>query len=168
MFQAEMEMKMYLGEDEGDNSLETNVLSSATCIETLVNMRTVYSKEKCWSKRRQFFFFSGKKGGLHANVREDFMDTETGIVWRDDNILEVPKATREIRKYMCYCRASSDSIGRVQRDSRRKLRIHQTTQQCWEDSFGMYRSSGSAGGTSSRRDSSSSWKHPSIWEKNSV
>ena len=24
-----MEMKMYLGEDEGDNSLETNVLSSA-------------------------------------------------------------------------------------------------------------------------------------------
>ncbi len=40
MFQAEMEM--YLGEDEGDNSLETNVLSSAICIETLVNMRTVY------------------------------------------------------------------------------------------------------------------------------
>ena len=26
------------------------------------------------------------------------MDTETGIVWRDDNILEAPKATREIRK----------------------------------------------------------------------
>jgi len=25
----EMEMKMYLGEDEGDNSLETNLLSSA-------------------------------------------------------------------------------------------------------------------------------------------
>ena len=47
MFKAEMEMKMYLGEDEGDNSLETNVLSSAICIETLVNMRTVYSKEKC-------------------------------------------------------------------------------------------------------------------------
>ena len=47
MFQAEMEMKMYLGEVEGDNSLETNVLSSAICIETLVNMRTVYSKEKC-------------------------------------------------------------------------------------------------------------------------
>jgi len=41
MFQAEMEMKMYLGEDEGDNSLETNVLSSALCVETLVNMRTV-------------------------------------------------------------------------------------------------------------------------------
>ena len=47
MFKAEMEMKMYLGEDEGYNSLETNVLSSAICIETLVNMRTVYSKEKC-------------------------------------------------------------------------------------------------------------------------
>jgi len=31
MFQAEMEMnmEMYLDEDEGDNSLETNVLSSA-------------------------------------------------------------------------------------------------------------------------------------------
>ena len=29
MFKAEMEMKMYLGEDEGDNSLETKVLSSA-------------------------------------------------------------------------------------------------------------------------------------------
>ena len=46
-FQAEMEMEMYFGEDEGVNSLETNVLSSAICIETLVNMRTVYSKEKC-------------------------------------------------------------------------------------------------------------------------
>jgi len=42
MFKAEMEMKMYLGEDEGDNSLERNVWSSAICIETLVNMRTVY------------------------------------------------------------------------------------------------------------------------------
>jgi len=29
MFQAEMEMKMYLGEVEGDNSLETKLLSSA-------------------------------------------------------------------------------------------------------------------------------------------
>ena len=45
MFQVEM--KMYLGEDEGDNSLETNVFSIAICIETLVNMRTVYSKEHC-------------------------------------------------------------------------------------------------------------------------
>ena len=26
------------------------------------------------------YFLSGKKGGLHANVRKDFMDTETGIV----------------------------------------------------------------------------------------
>ena len=43
-------------------------------------------------------FLSGKKGGLHANVRKDFMDTETGIVRRDNNILEAPNATREIRK----------------------------------------------------------------------
>ena len=49
MFQAEMEMEldMYLGEDECDNSLETNVLSSAICIETLVSMKTFYSKENC-------------------------------------------------------------------------------------------------------------------------
>ena len=51
MSQAEMEMEMemetYFGEDEGDNSLEKNVLSSTICIETLVNMRTVYSKENC-------------------------------------------------------------------------------------------------------------------------
>ena len=50
MFQAEMETEMYLGEDQGDNSLETNVLSSAICIETLVNMRTVYSKENYGKK----------------------------------------------------------------------------------------------------------------------
>ena len=58
MFQAEMEMKIYLCEDEeeDDNSLETNVLSSAICIETLVNMRTVHSKENCLSKRRLMFF----------------------------------------------------------------------------------------------------------------
>ena len=42
-----MNMEMYLGEDKGVNSLETNVLSSAICIETLVNMRVVYSKENC-------------------------------------------------------------------------------------------------------------------------
>ena len=49
MFNAkiEMEKKMYLGEDEGDNSLEKNVLSSAICIETLMNMRVVYSTENC-------------------------------------------------------------------------------------------------------------------------
>ena len=53
---------------------------------------------------------------MHANVRKDFIDTETGIVRRYDNILEAPKATREIRKYMCDCRASSDSITRVRRE----------------------------------------------------
>ena len=37
MFQAEMEMKMYLGEDEGDNSFETNVLSSAIQYESCVS-----------------------------------------------------------------------------------------------------------------------------------
>ena len=42
-----MEMEMYLSEDEGVNSLETKVLSSAICIEILVNIRTVYSKENC-------------------------------------------------------------------------------------------------------------------------
>jgi len=31
------------------------------------------------------------------------MDTETGIVRRDDNILEAPKATREIRKLENTC-----------------------------------------------------------------
>ncbi len=40
----------------------------------------------------------GNKGELHANVQKDFMDTETGIVRRDYNTLEAPKATREIRK----------------------------------------------------------------------
>jgi len=59
---------------------------------------------------------SGKKGGLHPNVRKDFVYTETVIVRRYDNISEAPKATREIRKYMCYCRASSDSIMRVRRE----------------------------------------------------
>jgi len=48
-------------------------------------------------------FLSGKKGGLHANVRKDFMDTETGIVRRDDKILEAPKVTREIRKLQNTC-----------------------------------------------------------------
>jgi len=42
-------------------------------------------------------FISGKKGGLHANIRKDFKDTETGILRRYDNILKAPKATREIR-----------------------------------------------------------------------
>ncbi len=32
-----MEMKMYLGEDEGDNSLETKVLSSAIEYESCVS-----------------------------------------------------------------------------------------------------------------------------------
>jgi len=40
---------------------------------------------------------------LHANVRKDFMDTETSIVSRDDNILEASKATKEIRKLENTC-----------------------------------------------------------------
>ncbi len=40
---------------------------------------------------------------MHANVRKDFMDDETGIVRRDDNILEAPKATREMRKLENTC-----------------------------------------------------------------
>ena len=48
-------------------------------------------------------FLSGKKGGLHANVRKDFTDTEPGIVRRYNNILEAPKTTREIRKLENTC-----------------------------------------------------------------
>ena len=38
-----------------------------------------------------------KKGGLHANVWKDFIDTDTGVARRDELIAEAPKATRQLR-----------------------------------------------------------------------
>lgn len=45
-------------------------------------------------------FLTGKKGGLHSNVRKDFKDTEKGIERRDDKIFEAPNATRQVRSLL--------------------------------------------------------------------
>ena len=45
-------------------------------------------------------FLTGKKGGLHSNVRKDFIDTATGIERRDDKIFEAPRATRQLRSLL--------------------------------------------------------------------
>ena len=45
-------------------------------------------------------FLTGKKGGLHSNVRKDFIDTAKGIERRDDKIFEAPKATRQLRSLL--------------------------------------------------------------------
>ena len=42
-FGAEMEMRMYMGEDEGDDSVEDENSPGGIVVETLVNIRTVAS-----------------------------------------------------------------------------------------------------------------------------
>lgn len=66
-----------------------NHMSSCNIARAFVLSHTV--AQKIVKAKGDNIFLTGTKGGLHANVRKDFYDTETGVVRRDNTKIDPPK-----------------------------------------------------------------------------
>jgi len=81
-WQAEMEMKMYLGEDQGEDTEHGAAKSGAVGVETLLNMRTVaaLSMESKQQKEYVEALHVEAPGSIKAPVRHGFMGGLGGFV----------------------------------------------------------------------------------------